>query len=295
MQQIHDPRLAAARASCSAFDQISLRISPGEANLNQRTCFKGRVRNGNRRRVAGAKVLLGTAKDRSNRRGKVRLCDALKWPGVHTAQAFKGSRDDLARIRVRSGGTTANGIWTPLEVRLLAYRDGGTGGCPRSGGFQDTWGDGRGSCKGRAQDGTPGPFSGNDITVLWDQGASLIDVKTYYSSNTGWYMKGDVPSRSSGLYTIREGYFRPVLRARGHRSREGGSAGGAAADQRHEAHLERVARRVHDPHRGLRLVPGQPVGSVTPPPRLGGGARCPRRRGRCPCASPASRAGSGGP
>ena len=203
--------LGAAGAQARGHD---LRVAPKKADVGERTCFEARVLNDRGRPVARSEVVLGGSEEITNRRGKARLCEKLEWPGAHTAQAFKGSERDSARIRARSLGVGATGEWSPVEIRLLAYyRPEGRGSCNpvKSEVFDSkigTYGVAKGWCEATPQPGDAGPFTDKDVTRLaWAEGPKIdIDVSNA-PEGTKNTLHGYVTGRNSGDYYVQVGKF----------------------------------------------------------------------------------------
>jgi len=185
--------------------ELNLRMTPKKVDVGKRTCFNGEVRNGSGGPVARAEVVLEGAEDRSNRRGKVRVCRKLQWPGIHTAQAFKGQRHDLARLRARSNGAGAPGTWHPVEIRLRAYKLGGDGYCERSGFGIATWGVGDAGCYAIAQAGDPGGFSGKRTWIHWRPDKGRVFVRLFDEGYSFYELIGYVTSPASGHYYVEGG------------------------------------------------------------------------------------------
>jgi endoglycosylceramidase len=69
--------------------RLRMRVRPRVAPVGERTCFAARVRTRERTRVKGAQVRLGNQVDRTDRRGKAKLCQGFAAPGKYRITARK--------------------------------------------------------------------------------------------------------------------------------------------------------------------------------------------------------------
>lgn len=135
-----------------------------KVKLNERSCFKGKVKLG--RRGVVAKVDLEGRSVRSNRNGGYRLCQTVHWAGTHAVYAFKGKRRAHDTFKVGTG-MTASPRWERIEIQLLAYRDSPLGGwCGTGSPVQ--FGVARVDCVGWSNPNTDGQFSGKRLAVTWN-------------------------------------------------------------------------------------------------------------------------------
>jgi len=199
-----------AGTSSAAAAGLKVQMSPKKVRMNERTCFRGIVRDRTGKPVRGATVNLDGKIVKSKARGRFRLCTKLLWPGRHAAQVQKGKRTGFSYTRSKSFGVGLSGEWIQQNFQLPAY--GGNGFECRSRKkpyqlipdleFENA------SCVGRAN-GSAGDFVGQAMSVDWTirQDDGKVDVIPSFGSNpsTRRILFGYRPNTDNYFYFVTSG------------------------------------------------------------------------------------------
>jgi hypothetical protein len=206
------PLLVVSPALASA-QGLSVSVLPNHTAVGKRTCFDFRIIGHDRKPVPGADVVLEGKRDKSNRRGRARICTRLEWSGHHFALVFK-RHDHVGRamITAHSQGLQS-GDWIYVQYYLAAY--GSDGHCS-----DYNFGEGQWGCDGHIN-ATNDYYKDTPGAVFWRQqnGSIFFQLYTRITQDAHYAfsnLEGYVPSPSSDQFYIQQAYIDVDQGFRGH-------------------------------------------------------------------------------
>lgn len=192
---------------------LSMTVSPKQAAVGKRTCFRFRLVGQDGNPVRDGEVVLEGRTARSNGQGQARICTGLGWPGRHFALGLERHyRESRAIITARSQ-RLQSGNWIYVQYYLAAY--GSDGHCNEYAFGDSQWGcDGHINATNDYYKDTPG-------AVFWRQQSGSIFFQLYTRATETAHssfsdFEGYVPSANSDRFYVEQSYIDLDTGFRGH-------------------------------------------------------------------------------